>query len=446
MESNGRETRFGTLTVAPSFGGKWIVTIQRNGELLVHDNFDLHNQTAFTRFARNYCDAAGENLENAFGELRQCLLREAYKHQSIIPTYQSYTAAQLTQLDLSVEFIIDGFLAAEQIGFFGGKSKTLKSSIALEMAISIASGEDFLGRFKVLKPQNVYFMSAESGLAVLREKAIACCRCKGFELEALGAELAFSDSICRISELPHLSALERELERYDAKLLVIDPTYLALPGDELSNVFARGESLLHFKTFCQGLKITVVLVHHAKKTITHFNPLELDDFAGAGFSEFARQWFLINRREKYDDESPEKHKLWFTFGGSAGHCGGWAVDINEGTRSNRKWDVEIIPMREAKQQRTVASEQKRIEQRKLKASTENEESKKEFTDALKSLPNERGTPPDIAKLCTFGERTKRFSATRAQLLKSGEIAVCEIHKGNNKKSYEGYRLVRKPNH
>jgi hypothetical protein len=80
---------------------------------------------------------------------------------------------------------------------------------------------------------------------------------------------------------------------------------------------------------CSDSGVTLILVHHNRKAVSKSKePPQLEDMAMAGFSEFARQWWLIGRREKFRPGYP--HELWLNAGGSAGHSGLYRVDIDEG--------------------------------------------------------------------------------------------------------------------
>ncbi len=251
---------------------------------------------------------------------------------------------ELARGNYKLEYQIKGVVVAKQPLMFGGPEKGMKTGMSLDAAISVATGCDFLGRFPVEKPESVLIVSAESGRGTIQETIARICKAKGLCFEEV-ANLHFSDFTPRFKNRSHLDALERAIDKYGCKFLVLDPLYLMMDGSDAGNLFKQGEQLSPISQICQQHGTTLALVHHFRKKGKQHNqrdcePPELSDLSWSGFSEFARQWILVNRRVDYVPESGH-HELWMSYGGSAGHSGLQAVTIDEGMPPNRYWDVTL---------------------------------------------------------------------------------------------------------
>lgn len=122
--------------------------------------------------------------------------------------------------------------------------------------------------------------------------------------------------------------------------------------------------------------VTPIILHHLVKGMAVTDsPPELESIAFAGFQEWARQWMLLSRREKYDPDHAGHHELWFMAGGSAGHSVGHALNIEEGNRNDRggrRWDVEVLSIAEARNTDETAVEADREQAKAARESKQTE--------------------------------------------------------------------------
>ncbi len=79
-----------------------------------------------------------------------------------------------------------------------GPSETLKTSLAADLLISLASGTPFLGRFPVSQSGRVLFLSGEAGLPATKSLAGRICADRGLSLDAL-------DNFVCSPDVPNLS-------------------------------------------------------------------------------------------------------------------------------------------------------------------------------------------------------------------------------------------------
>jgi hypothetical protein len=104
---------------------------------------------------------------------------------------------------------------------------------------------------------------------------------------------------------------------------------------------------------CLRVGAMPIFGHHTKREAAKKKEaIGLEDLAYSGASEFARQWLLVNRRDKYEPGTG-LHRLWLSVGGSMGQSGLWSVDIDEGQLDEhfdgRRWDVVIQTAAETRQ-------------------------------------------------------------------------------------------------
>ena len=354
-------------------------------------------------------------------------------------TYQRITSGELEQGDYSIEYLIDGVLVDLQPAVIGGGYKTLKTSIAADLALSIAFGGRFLGVFDVPVAHRVVVMSGESGLATLQETARRICRAAGRRLR--DASVIWSPDLPRFDSEPHMDALRRFLTDDEATVCIVDPAYLAMGGnpEDHKNVFAIGERLRSVGDACMSVGVTPIICHHAKRAKSDNEPMELGDLAFSGWAEWARQWILLNRRERFDPDSNGEHNLWMTVGGSAGHFGLWGLDITEGRQSDpggRSWDVEIIPASDARATSQTDRQRQQNDQKKAKFEADCE---------LVTLKLNAATEPLTAKRlmaqCHFG--ADRLQRAIEQLLTDQRIQETKVCVSNhNKPTTKAFILVR----
>ncbi len=268
------------------------------------------------------------------------------------------TCKQLATERYNIRYRIKDTLAALQNHLIAGRQKTLKTTIAIDAAISMASGLPFLGCLPVEQTCKVLMLSGESGLPVTQETANRVCESKGICLSDLDG-VFWSEWLPRLDSAAHLKMLERIVQETGCEVLFLDPVYLAMPGADAGNLFVQGERLRGIAEICQEHNVCPVLLHHLRKRgkgDRSFDPPELDELSWAGFGEFARQWWLLGRREAYEPGTGS-HKLWLSIGGSAGHSALWAVDVEEGVAGEpRRWDVSLSrpdEARAAKKENTV---------------------------------------------------------------------------------------------
>ncbi len=244
-------------------------------------------------------------------------------------------------------------MVANQPLVIGGGKKTLKTSIMIDLVVSLVTGTQFLSYFAVPRKVRVGVISGESGGATIRDCVRRVCR----ERKVSNPELLNAHWLLEmpaLSDAADLATLRQQILDLKLQVVIIDPLYLCLlrgnASAQATNMYDMGPLLSNICQICLQAGATPILVHHFRKGGQAYKrgpnaiqaPPELDDLAFAGIGEYARQWLLVGRRKMFCPASG-LHELWLSVGGSAGHFGIYGVNIREGVMSNdfrgRVWKV-----------------------------------------------------------------------------------------------------------
>jgi hypothetical protein len=302
------------------------------------------------------------------------------------------------------QWLVEGVLVRGEVALIGGPRKNLKTSIALDLALSLATGRPFLGRYPVPEPRRVLFMSGESGRPTLIETAKRIAASKGID-DVAALNILWSDKLpdvqlCEFVEFPDRPycpktrewrvSMASEFPRHKLDVIILDPLYVMLAAKQrlnASSIFDVGPVLSALTEACRPA--TPILVHHSTKSLAPGAVMQLEDLAFAGSQEFARQWLLINRRKLFSPgQETTCHQLLVNYGGSAGHNGTFALDVDEGRIAadfgGRTWQVEVLSPEDAKQ-RDAAARKEKTESRKA-------ERRHGYLDKLLAVLPADGTP------------------------------------------------------
>ncbi|MEN8159979.1 MAG: AAA family ATPase [Myxococcota bacterium] len=161
-------------------------------------------------------------------------------------------------------WLIEGLWSERAVGIVGGEPKCCKSLLALDMAVSVASGRACLRRFGVREKGPVLLYAAEDPLHVVRARLEGIALAAGADFESLDVHVITAARL-RLDLHEHTERLLATVDELRPKLLVLDPFVRLHRIDE--NVAAEVAPLLErLRTLERRFQLAVVLVHHSRKS------------------------------------------------------------------------------------------------------------------------------------------------------------------------------------
>jgi AAA domain len=172
-------------------------------------------------------------------------------------------ASQLASNGPQTQWLVEQLWTEQAVGILGGEPKCCKSFLALDMAVSVASGAACLRQFPVRRSGPVLLFPAEDSLAVVRQRLEGIAAAAQVPFASLPVQVITAPSL-RLDIVTDRERLTHTIQQQRPILLILDPLIRLHRVDE--NDATQIAALLSFlRKLQRQFQLAVMLVHHARK-------------------------------------------------------------------------------------------------------------------------------------------------------------------------------------
>lgn len=178
------------------------------------------------------------------------------------------------------EWLVKDMWMEKNVGWIAGVGKSYKSVLSTDLALSVAAGVPFLGKYKVEKPGPVLLVQEEDPIWRVAHRIQVMCQQKNIRLNnmignddsfviestltgaplyaSIGGGFLFKDERT-------IESLERAIDRYRPQLVVIDPLFMVAAGIDEYKAGDMVEPLNLIKQWRNVYECAFAIVHHYRK-------------------------------------------------------------------------------------------------------------------------------------------------------------------------------------
>jgi hypothetical protein len=172
-------------------------------------------------------------------------------------------ASDLDDGETLARWLVEPLWARAAVGVLGGAPKCCKSWLALDLAVSVASGTGCLGAFEVDDPGPVLLYMAEDAAAVVKARLTGICRARQIDLASVPIHV-ITVPVLRLDRGRDQARLRDAVRRCAPRLLVLDP-FVRLHRIDENDAGEVSAVLGYLRTLQRQLDVAVLVVHHARK-------------------------------------------------------------------------------------------------------------------------------------------------------------------------------------
>lgn len=187
----------------------------------------------------------------------------------------------MTKASPKSNWLVEDIWSQGAHGILAGEAKSFKSLLTIDLAVSVASGTPFLGRFHVPRVGRVCIIQEENTEGDVTDRAMRISRSRnvGPNTECNGsdpgrAEIFFGDDLpihflhnrgFSLLDDSDLEWLEKYAKKHHPVLIILDPLYLMTSGASEDKSNEMGPILNRLLRIKQKYDCGIMIVHHYRK-------------------------------------------------------------------------------------------------------------------------------------------------------------------------------------
>jgi hypothetical protein len=179
-------------------------------------------------------------------------------------------ASQLSTAGPQIQWLVEGLWSEQAVGILGGEPKCCKSFLALDLAVSVASGAACLRQFPVVRAGKVLLFPAEDSLAVVRQRLEGIAAAAQVPFASLPVEVITAPSL-RLDTPTDRQRLSDTVQHLQPILLILDPLIRLHRADE-NDATQMAALLSYLRQLQRQFHLAILLVHHARKDSNSSRP------------------------------------------------------------------------------------------------------------------------------------------------------------------------------
>lgn len=179
----------------------------------------------------------------------------------------------MSAIDTKPGWLVEDIWLRGSHGMVAGEPKTFKSTITMDLAISVASGRPFLNKYKVMETGPVIILQNENAEWIMKDRTEKITASKDLIGSVKWPSVTFAPELpitflnnsgYNLSDPGDMEILEDMIKTIKPILVILDPLYLMFEGDinSAKDLMPVLQWLMHIKN---TYRTSVLVVHHWNK-------------------------------------------------------------------------------------------------------------------------------------------------------------------------------------